>query len=156
MKETNKYWFEVLSHFEREKYFVNGLTIPFLIGSRSIIEPEREIQSISDLITDLINFPKSTSIMKCGNIKEFVIGILDFETNLLIRNQYQGIHKQFGNLVITDNSFHNIQRIDKLILYFEDLYTNILNQKLFSKENGAWIYYNDSDKLRLNEILQIE
>jgi hypothetical protein len=44
------YWHKLLDLFERKRYFWNGLTIPFIIGSGQYIEPTEGLQTISGLI----------------------------------------------------------------------------------------------------------
>lgn len=153
MKENDKYWFKVLSHYEKNNYFQNGLTLPFLIGSRTIVDKPNEIQSISDFVSDLIYSEHLITIMKCEQISEYVLGIMDFETKILIEGRYKGIYKEFGKLIVTDSSFDLIHNIQDLIDYFEMTFSSLIDRKLFSKTNGKWNYFDEVDKKRLNQIV---
>lgn len=42
------YWFKLLNHFNQKGYINNGLTLPFIIGSRSVIEPKESLQTINE------------------------------------------------------------------------------------------------------------
>jgi hypothetical protein len=153
----NTYWHKVLTYYERNNYFSNGLTIPFLIGTRKFIEPNNNsIQTISEFIDELLNSTHFTTIMKCGNIGEYVIGVLDNETKGLINTQYKGVYKQFGNLIVTDSSLNNITNNNELKLLFENLYSDLLDKNFFSKENGEWINYTGLDESRLTKLSTIE
>lgn len=47
------YWYKLLDVFERKRYFWNGLTIPFIIGSREYTRPYEYQQTIGDLIEEI-------------------------------------------------------------------------------------------------------
>src|SRR4051812_38514295 len=112
---TKPYWYRLLEHYEKKRYFSNGLTIPFLIGSRILIEPGENLLSIGQFILEASGtpIPKPITIIKCGNIGEFVIGILDTETDA-IRKQYSNLYKEIDNLIFTDSSLADISNLDSL------------------------------------------
>ncbi|MFN7847200.1 MAG: hypothetical protein ACK5P4_08285 [Bacteroidota bacterium] len=153
-KMQNEYWFEVLNYFEKQRYIANGLTIPFLIGSRKIIEPKNNVQKISEFLSEMFVSPNLTTIMKCSNIKEYVIGILDLETKLIINKEYNGkkVFKYFGNLIAMDNSCDNIENENSLIVYLESLYGKTINEEKFSLERGTWTNFSAEDKKRLTQL----
>ncbi len=66
--KSEKYWYKLLTHFERNGYFENGLTIPFIIGSRKFIEPEQRIQTVQELISEFSNSDCFINVLKCDLI----------------------------------------------------------------------------------------
>lgn len=69
------YWYKLLDLFERKRYFWNGLTIPFIIGSRQYIEPTEDLQTISDFIDKINSSEYYVSVLKCNNIGEYVFSL---------------------------------------------------------------------------------
>lgn len=146
MSTTTPYWSALLHHFERKGYISNGLTVPFLIGARSRIEPGKALLNISELVNS-INEVGGTILM-CGNISEFVIGTLDTETS-----KYKSTYTNcIDNIIITDNSLHNVNNLNTLISCFEDRYQEILNNSQYSKNYGEWTDFTDTEKRQIDEI----
>ena len=153
---SEKYWYRVLNHFENGNYFNNGLTIPFLIGCRVIVEPNKELQSIKEFVTEMRDSQYALTIMKCGQLNEYVVGLLDQETNSF-RKQYKNkMYREFGSLLITDNSFDDIYKFEELIADLENNYNDKIEKRCFSKEFGEWGEFSSTDKTRLNEVVIIE
>ena len=151
MTKLSPYWYRVLSHFERRRYIDNGLTIPFLIGSRTIVEPGERLETISELLTSLSVSRHAVTILRCGRIKEFVIGLLDNETNSM-RTQYKNMFKEFGELLVVDNSFKNATKFEEMVSILELEYGERIRSQTFSKESGQWFDFSSTDKLRLGEV----
>ena len=83
MPNSDSYWLKVLKHYEKRRYIQNGLTIPFLVGSRTIVEPLRVLLSIEELLKSFTNSIQPITLMKCQQLGEYVIGILDHESSLI-------------------------------------------------------------------------
>lgn len=150
--ENSPLWFKVLYHFYDNNYFANGLTIPFLLGAASVIDPGNEILSVEDFVLQASDesLPKKISLQKCGAISEYVFGIIDYET---INYPYgKAIVKQFGNICITDNSFSDIHEIDDLKKILSDTSQNLLNSNLYSKNQGNWGQYSEVETVRIKEL----
>lgn len=150
--ENYPLWFKVLCHFDDNGYFINGLTIPFLLGACSIIKPNDVILSVEDFFLQAMDesLPRKISLQKCDNIGEYVIGIIDKET---INYPYgKAITKQFGNVCITDNSFLDVTDSDEIKKILISKSQNLLNSNLYSKNLGHWGDYSDDEKLRLSEL----
>ncbi|KQS48613.1 hypothetical protein ASG38_05595 [Flavobacterium sp. Leaf359] len=141
------YWHQLLKHFELKGYIQNGLTIPFLIGSLEIINPNRNQWTISELTKSFNDF--GCTILKCPNIREFVIGSLDNEI-LKYKNYY---HNPCGKIIVTDASLSKIKSSNDMRSLFEQLYQPRLDNKEFSKNNGIWVYFSQIDLARIKEIL---
>jgi hypothetical protein len=153
----DKYWFEVLKHFDNKRYFQNGLTIPFLIGSKTILSDDKDILTVEMFLNQIENkeIPSPVTMLKCGNLGEYVIGILDNETNRFI-HQYKKndncLYREFGSLVIVDDSFNGVNDFKEIKKILENSYQKIVDAKSFSREMGNWTIYSESDLEKLAEI----
>lgn len=141
---NNKYWFKLLSHFENKGYIHNGLTIPFIIGSRRFIQPFAEIQDIEELINDFRTSGHFISIFKCNSIGEFVLNISNENDKLI----YGG----FENFVFIDNSFSDIKSFEELNTYFKERYSEKIRKEQYSLNSGKWTYFTEIELKRLEEI----
>lgn len=147
------YWFQVLNYFGRKGYFYNGFTLPFLVGCRIVLEPEKELLSIKELINQANTLPYAPiTIMKCGNIGEYVFGVMDLETDS-IRKRYQGLYTEFGNLINTDQSLLDCNNIEQVIAKLEDIYNDPIHKGNYSKNNGLWEAFTEEDIKHLQELL---
>jgi len=146
--EQNKtpYWYLVLSHFENKGYIHNGLTIPFLIGAREILEPQENLLTINELVNSIDTM--GGTILECPNIGEFVIGTVDSET-LKFKSAYP---KLLDNIIVTDNSLNAVNNLDELISHFETLYQDKLPNKEYSKNYGTWGYFTEIELTRIGEL----
>ena len=91
--------------------------------------------------------------MKCGWIAEYVFGTLDGETEA-VHKLYPNLYKEFGNIVITDNSFSHCQSLDEIMLTLKDEYQMCIDAQQFSKVSGEWEYYTTKDVDRIKELLK--
>lgn len=146
-------WFNVLTHFENKNYVYNGLTLPFLIGVHTILEPHSPLLSIEEFIHAASNSCPPVTLMKCGNIGEYVFGTLDGETEAICK-QYPNLYKKFENIIVTDNSFSNCQDIDEIIIILKDENQKRIDAKQFSKVSGEWGNYTKQDIERVKELLK--
>ena len=150
------YWYMLLTHFEKCNYFQNGLTIPFIIASRTILEPEEELQSVDMLISDfcMAKTPRRITGLKCGNIREFVFGLLDSETKSAM-DTYNGLYQEFGNLVFTDDSLIEVKNIDGMVLKMTEIHDPIVKLGSQSKIDGVWQRFSTKDEARIKEIIAL-
>jgi hypothetical protein len=155
MTNQTTYWSKVLSHYERKRYYNNGLTIPFLIGSRTILEPHEKSQTVSEFLNDLRSSNQCVTMMKCDTLKEYVIGLLDSETNLM-RKQYPKLYNELGSIIITDGSFAGVADFQDIITRLEDDYNEMIKNQTFSKDIGQWGYFSKVDQSRLNEVISAD
>ncbi|MBK9485392.1 MAG: hypothetical protein IPO01_09315 [Chitinophagaceae bacterium] len=100
-------WLDVLEYFLEKGYVDNGLTIPFLIGSKSVLEPDEPLQSIKEFITEISENEPPISLMSCGKVHHYILSPMD---SYDIDMRY--IYRNFGNLVIIDDSFKDAKSID--------------------------------------------
>jgi len=144
--EVSPYWHRLLKHFENKGYVHNGLTIPFLIGSMEIVEPDAKQWTIDEILESLNN--SGCTILKCPNISEFVIGSLDSET---LKNR-QLYHTPCDNILVTDGSLENVKSFTELATLFKELYQSRISNREFSKNYGSWTYFTEIDLTRIKEI----
>lgn len=148
-----EYWYDVLSHFENKGYYNNGLSIPFLIGSRTILEPSEPLDTIEDFIMDISTSEYPITLMRCGWLKEYVLGILDSYTNDM-RSTYKNMYKEFGNLIIIDDSFAKLTTLEEIISELENDLSGTIKSGGYSKIAGEWTEFDsETDLVRLNEII---
>lgn len=125
------YWHSLLRYYERKGYISNGLTIPYIIGARSIIEPDMPLLSISELVQEVVEY--GGTLLKCPYLNEFVLGSLDTETM-----QMAYCYTKLQNLVIPDDSLEKKQSTEEAILFFESLYASPVSNYTYSKVDGHW------------------
>ena len=138
-------WNDLIQYFVRNNYVRNGLTLPFLIGAIKNIE--RHTLTINEIITEFCDLQggRRTTIMKCRDIGEFVVGIMDTESEILYKKNPQSLFKEFDNLAITDNSLSNFNSIPELIAFFEERYNQTIEKGEFSKNEGKWTDFTPLD-----------
>lgn len=149
-RSENYIWFDLIQFFEWNHYIHNGLTIPFLVGAIEILQSRK--MAISQLVkefSDLTNKSRTT-IMKCGNIGEFVIGIMDIESENYYNNYPQCLPIQFENLVVTDTSLNDYNNFSELVVLFEKEYFEGIKSELYSKNSGIWTKFTQTDIERID------
>jgi len=139
------YWYKLLYHFEHKRYFQNGLTLPFIIGSKLFIEPNNKLEEISDLIHSMNNSPYKIVVLECWQI-----GVLVFR---LSADEDSYIFKKIDNLIIIDNSFLNAKSSSDIIQELNNKYSNIIATEKYSRTEGEWGAFTITDKIRLKEII---
>lgn len=147
------YWYIVLRHFERSNYVDNGLTIPFLIGARKIIEPDKSLFTISELLNSIDNSSISITFMKCGNINEYIIGLLDTETKNFTEQSPKS-HDVIGRIVCTDYSLKGFTELPEIISMLNKEYEALIDEENYSKNSGIWGQFSKLDVRRISEILE--
>jgi hypothetical protein len=143
---AHKYWYRLLTHFYDKKYFVNGLTLPYIIGSRTILEPNNSVQTIEDFFHEVKSENVYLSVLKCGGIGELVFSISnksDFD-----------IYGGFENIVDIDGLFENYNNLHDFSNYLKDKYGDIISQENFSRNYfGKWERFTiKKDLPRLSEL----
>lgn len=146
------YWLDVLRHFEEKKYFRNGLTIPFLIGSRTVLEPDEPIESIEEFITEISESDPPITLMKCGTLREYVLSIID-SYDIEMMKVHKNLYKRFGNLIIIDDSFANFTSLSEIISNLNTDLSDEIEAVNYSKMDGEWSPFSEKDLKRINEIL---
>lgn len=145
MVDCKKYWYRLLKHYDSKNYFHNGLTLPFIIGSRLFLEPNKKLQTVEELINEFNTSDFYINVLKCDGIGEYVFRISDFGD--------ENIYRKLENFVIPDYSFSNYSNINQLINELEQKYNQYIFDKRFSKIDGEWKFFSeDLDIPKLDEI----
>lgn len=145
-------WFDVLSYFEQKRYFRNGLTIPFLIGSTTILEPDEQVKSVKEFITDVSESKIPITLMTCGWLDEYVLSIMD-DYDQKMMNGYKNLYREFGNLIITDHSFKNCNSLSEIISELDKDLSSAIESGGYSFIDGNYTDFDPTDLERLNEML---
>jgi hypothetical protein len=151
--ENKSLWFQVLTHFDRNGYFRNGLTIPFLLGANSVINPQEERLTVEAFFEEIMDesLSQKISLQKCEYIGEYVIGIFDNESA-----DYpwggRSLYKSFGNLYITDDSFSTISGSHGIKAILIKEYQNRIDREQFSINERNWGKYSEIEISRLEEL----
>lgn len=149
-------WYKVLQHFENKHYIQNGLTLPFLCGINTELLNENEPLTIDEFVELVISNKTeiNISILKCPNIGEFVFGILDkhsIEVYKMNISKGSEIYSKIENFYITDGSIQGVGNLDEIIRLFSSKYEDKINERTFSKIDGNWQGYSETDKKRIHE-----
>ena len=145
MSIEHKYWYRLLKHFDRKGYFYNGLTLPFIIGSRLYLEPEKKVQTIEELITDFKTSNTYINVLECDGIGEYVFRIADPGD--------ENIYRTLENFVITDSSFLGYNNIKEVVMELDRQYHPFIQGQKFSKSDGKWDIFNpELDIIRFKEV----
>ena len=141
MMNSKPYWYTLLSHFEENRYFTNGLTLPFILGSRSIIEPNLPIQSVEEFFKEVEDLGL---YLKCGGIGENVFRIGDVED---IKT-----HGNKGIFIIPDFIVENCPSAYEIVKQLCEENMPHLRKNEFSKNAGHWENYSQDESEKLNEV----
>ncbi len=142
-------WFQVLKSFYENDEYYNGLTLPYLIGASTILNPERPLISINELLTEAQNpnLPFKIELLICEAEEEFVLRIYDKE-NLVVLDEFD---RQYENLIITEESLADLN-IEQVINKMYMLYQDPINKGLFKNILKKWSEYSKIDILRITKI----
>ena len=144
-------WEIVLRQFQDNKFFQNGLTLPFLIGTHIYFGDKNSNLKISHILNEITHNQNFVSILFCDTIKEYVFSWLDNESiDGLKTNKI--ILPRIGNLVDSDGSVKDFKDLESMKVFFEDRYRILVEKQQFSKNQGVWGPYSDSDIKRLESI----
>ena len=145
MSNSESYWYKLLKHYDSNKYFQNGLTLPFIIGSRIFIEPKKSLNTVEEIITAFNNSTLKINVLTCGGIGEYVFRICDPDD--------ENIYRNLENFVIPDNSFSNHSRVSQIINELNLEYSHLLSNEKYSKINGEWEFFCDKEDIpKIKEI----
>lgn len=128
------YWLDLL---KRKMQYGTGLTIPFLIGAKELLE--QDLTSIEDLLNEMLDSNESIVIKYCFDVREYICTL----NTSLAKGYYKNI-VEFDNLIIVeDYSFlKGINDFDDVIETFELFYSENIELKKYSRvynsENDDW------------------
>jgi hypothetical protein len=143
------HWYQVLTHFEHKGYVHNGLTIPFLCGCNTVEDPDEPATPVRDLIEEASSY--GITLMKCGNIGQYVMGTLDDDTKRMAE-KYKLQHHIIEGIIITDGSLKDIKDIEGLVNYFHDMYADDVSNGNYSWMAGDFVGYSEKEENRIKEL----
>lgn len=149
-------WLKVLDHFLKRSYVQNGLTLPFLIGSELILDSNKEKLSIQQILGQMYDngLRYHISIMFCGDIREYIFGILDPESINI--NKQKSIYRTYNNLSITDESFSSSDSLESIQAELEAKYEEHIYNEEFSKQHGKWTRFSTEEMTRITEAIDTQ
>ena len=142
-------WFQVLKSFYENDEYYNGLTIPYLIGASTIMNPEKPLKSIIELLTEAqnMNLPHMIEFLFCEAEEEFVLRI--YEKDKL--SEMGEFDRLYDNLIITEESLAELN-IEQVINDMYMLYQNPINKGLYKNKLKNWCEYSSYDIKRITKI----
>ena len=157
MNYDEYYWGRLINYWVNVKGR-NGLSIPFILGTRTLIDYKFKIDdhSVSDLLHEIKNWDDDEiiTLQYCGDIREYVLGLNDPKNpkdGLLIINEDTGKTKIIAtlNTIILGKTFANI------VKSLTDRYNDCLIKEKYSRIDFDWKSFSDSDLKMINEALQM-
>lgn len=155
--EKNVFWTELINQLKEQRVYVNGITVPYLIGAYSVafqLTPKKEL--LEEVISILINSSSNTKpvLQHCGDIGEYVIGIatieyctLNYPNETVFLNEHND-----KTLFIKDNAKHFGKTENELIENLWKRYQTPIESKKFSWR-GKWEEFSEVEKSRIQKII---
>jgi hypothetical protein len=145
MLNEKKYWEIIIENSNKKQ------TLPYIIGSKRILFPNSEIDTVESLLDEIITNESNEiySMYFCTDIHEYVIFHNKYRNYLIkgleIRNpKTEKLKLVFGmNMEILGKTFEKIK-----FKLTEKYKLNIANEK-FSYEKGNWKLFSEEDKNRI-------
>jgi hypothetical protein len=145
------YWILLIRHYLKKQYVRNGLTIPYLIGARTVVEPDLPMLSIHEFLLQASEYKSGITIMRCRNIGEYVLAELDTESR-----KYSLHYQNIGHLYVTDDSMMNMVDLPQLVEYCTYMYAECMENKTYSRVDGQWEPFSKTDMGWLQEVANNE
>ena len=147
MKNQIQSWFVILDYWCNKKTPLgSGLTIPFLIGVINLADGK--LINTSDFFKLLFDKKDEIfSIRKCNDIGEYIVQLNDKNDlpSLKYYNKFKNIYSTEKELLTENGEFQ---------IKLEKIYSELIENKTFSKNNGNWNKLNDNDIKWIKNVLQ--
>lgn len=153
MNEEMYYWEKLIDFWVNVKH-KNGLSIPFILGAKTLIDNRFRINenSVNDLMTEIRNFDNNSiiTLQFCDNINEYVLGINDPlfpKVGLEILNEKTNKTRIIAtlNTYVLGNNFNELSKA------LTSRYHNCLNEQKFSRIDFDWAPFTENDLKLINE-----
>lgn len=131
-------WFRYLDFWCNQKVPIgSGLSIPFLIGIELISNKDYDIETfLFELKKTKIN-QQVICLRYCPNINEIVCCLDTME------NSEKKFYNNFDNLYYSITEFNDTNDFKIFKSMLIEKYKEIIENQLFSKENGNWISFSE-------------
>lgn len=156
MVSDSPYWYKLILHWVKV-LGREGLTIPFIIGAKSLVSIGNEVtkKSISDLFSEIKNsdIKNTITLSYCDTIGEYVLGINNPNSPKVgsnIKNQNTG-----KTTLITTTGIEVLGKsLDEISDSLVERYLLCLQQGEYSKIDLKWAKYSDSEIKMIKTILE--
>jgi hypothetical protein len=161
MKNKNPLWYEVINTFKREGMFVNGVTIPFLIGAYEMNGSNIDLNSsncVKFLLDELERkAPEKPFVQQCNILKDFVVSFAN-ENDLNNGKNYSFQKDNEDITILFDENFQTQTSVSKMNSnnisnYFYNKHKNALNEKKFSLIDGKWQRFSGDEEYYLKRTI---
>jgi hypothetical protein len=141
------YWGKLINHWVKVKKR-DGLSIPFILGSRTVLEKEFFVSKrcVQELLEEIGNSDDEEVIVLqyCAHICEYILGLAD-------PNDFpKGIHIQNGTgktkLIATFSTQILGKTFDEIKDRLANNYNECISNENFSRINLKWAPFSESDK----------
>ncbi|MFW0715137.1 hypothetical protein [Pedobacter sp. N23S346] len=144
------YWYRLLDNWVCVQDN-SGLSIPFLVGAKSIstdgVYPNEN--SIKDLFCSFIaeTQPNYCVTLKyCNTIEAYILG-LQLRSDV-IEPYFKSSYSEIPALALIDNVFGRVQSLDEIVNFLEKEYNSYILSGKYSRQNsafGVWGSFSDAD-----------
>jgi hypothetical protein len=143
------YWYKILIHFQKKGYFVNGLTLPYLIGARTILEPGEKLLTVRGILNEInnIQLPVSVTLIRFNTISEYLVGLIKIH-----EVEHKHLFRHFNHLLVSDHSFPHDEQFDVVCSLMEIMYQPTVDTAHYSKIDGTWGAFSKDDLQHLSEV----
>ncbi len=147
------FWYNLIERARKSDIIIDGLTIPFMLGAKKLLDPSFNIDdnSIQELLAEIINSDTDEkAVLKYSPTKQYIITLRDAQ--FCSENLSDGLvfKNKKGNKVLyvakaVSVLGNTIQKISKAL---HDEYKNQIERETFSWNEGArrWQKFTDAEK----------
>lgn len=151
---TNPFWYKLITSLKTKREITNGVTIPYLLGAKTLVDKSYEIDddSIKELLNEIINssVEQVAVLQKCDDINQYVIGLRDRQ----FAESYLKAEFCFSNtnsdktLCVTNNASALGKTLDEISEKLKKLYFKDLTKENFSWNSfdEVWRQFNDCER----------
>lgn len=144
------YWYRLLDNWVCIQDN-SGLSIPFIIGAKSIITDgaKPNENSIRELFRSVINDIQPNycvSLKYCNTIEAYIFGLQSRAD--VIEPYFKSGHTDIPAITLIDNVFGSSQSLDEIVAFLEKEYNSYLLSGKYSRQNrafGEWGAFSDAD-----------
>jgi hypothetical protein len=156
MNYDQYYWGRLINYWVIVKRR-NGLSIPFILGTRALTDIDFKIDyhSVPDLFNEIRNCDgdEVITLQHCENIGEYVLGLNDPinpKDGLTVPNEKTGKTK----IIATLNTGVLGKTFDAIVKSLTDRYHDCLIKETYSRIDFKWTAFSDSDLKMISEALK--
>lgn len=149
---NNYFWYRLIELARKTDIIIDGLTVPFILGAKKILDPTLTIDdnSIHELLTEIVNSETSEkAVLKYSPNKQYIITLRDtvfcnenLSGDLVFKNR-KGHH----SLYVTKDVAVFGATLKKISTSLYELYKNQMEKEAFSWDDQArrWQKFNATE-----------